>query len=171
MGWTSPYGRSFLIIGLLLVLSGVVGCATTSSIPHQSGVEAEASAPTKPQLPPHRALATAVDMIGAPYRYGGTNPRGFDCSGLVYYAYREAGIHTPRTSTEQYRQTRRVKVSHLQPGDLVFFKISQNNISHVGIYAGDGRFVHAASRGKSVAYALLHDPYWRARLIGAGRFQ
>jgi cell wall-associated NlpC family hydrolase len=110
-------------------------------------------------------------MIGAPYRYGGTSPRGFDCSGLVYYAYRKVGMHTPRTTTEQYRQTKRVQVSHLQPGDLVFFRISQDKVSHVGIYAGDGRFIHAPSSGKSVAYASLHDPYWRVRLTGAGRLE
>jgi len=137
---------------------------------HQSAA-ATAPTTTKSQPSPHRALAIAIDMIGTPYRYGGTSPRGFDCSGLVYYAYRKAGIQPPRTTTEQYHQSKRVQVSRLQPGDLVFFTISQGKLSHVGIYAGDDRFVHAPSSGKSVAYATLHDPYWRGRLIGAGRIQ
>jgi cell wall-associated NlpC family hydrolase len=108
-------------------------------------------------------------MIGAPYRYGGTSPRGFDCSGLVYYAYSKVGIDAPRSTAEQYRQARRIQVSQLQPGDLIFFKISGNRVSHVGIYAGNDRFIHSPSSGKSVAYASLKNPYWRARLAGAGR--
>jgi cell wall-associated NlpC family hydrolase len=173
MDYTSQYGRALSGIVLLLVLTGLVGCASTSSVSHQSAAEAQAAAPTstKPQARPHRALAIAADMIGAPYRYGGTSPRGFDCSGLVYYAYSTAGIHAPRTTTEQYRKTKRVPVSRLQPGDLVFFTLSQGNISHVGIYAGDGRFIHAPSSGKLVGYASLHNPYWRVRLSGAGRPQ
>jgi cell wall-associated NlpC family hydrolase len=170
MGSTSQYRHISFFTALLLALAGLTGCASTSSVTHQS---AEAAAPTttKSQLSPHYALAIAVDMIGTPYRYGGTSPRGFDCSGLVYYAYRKAGIHSPRTTTEQYRQSKRVPVSHLQPGDLVFFTIIQGRLSHVGIYVGDDRFIHAPSSGKSVAYATLHDPYWQERLIGAGRIQ
>lgn len=108
-------------------------------------------------------------MLGAPYRYGGSGPRGFDCSGLVYYSYRKAGIAVPRTTGAQYRQSQRVKLSALQPGDLIFFRISRERFSHVGIYAGDGRFIHAPSSGKRVSYALLTDPYWKARVVGAGR--
>lgn len=110
-------------------------------------------------------------MVGTPYRYGGAGPRGFDCSGLVYYSYRKAGIAVPRTTGEQYRQSRRVKLSRLQPGDLIFFRISRDKLSHVGIYAGSGRFIHAPSGGKRVAYASLDNPYWEARVIGAGRLQ
>ena len=170
MGSTSQYRYISFFTALLLALAGLTGCASTSSVTHQS---AETTVPTtiKSQLSPHHALAIAVDMIGTPYRYGGTSPRGFDCSGLVYYAYRKAGIHSPRTTTEQYRQSKRVPVSHLQPGDLVFFTITQGKLSHVGIYAGDDRFIHAPSSGKSVLYATLHDPYWLERLIGAGRIQ
>jgi murein DD-endopeptidase len=108
-------------------------------------------------------------MVGAPYRYGGADPRGFDCSGLVYYVYQQAGVEAPRTTTEQYRQSRRVRLSRLLPGDLLFFRISRRKPSHVGIYVGNGRFVHAPSKGKSVDYALLDDDYWREHLIGAGR--
>jgi murein DD-endopeptidase len=170
MGSTSQYRHISFITALLLALAGLIGCASTSSVTHQSAA-ATLPTTTNSQLFPHHALAIAVDMIGAPYRYGGTSPRGFDFSGLVYYAYRKAGIHSPRTTTEQYRQSKRVSVSHLQPGDLVFFTISQGKLSHVGIYVGDDRFIHAPSSGKSVAYATLHDPYWRGRLIGAGRIQ
>ena len=170
MGSPFQYRHIAFFAVFLLALTGLTGCASTSSVTHQSAV-AITPTTTKSQPSAHYALAIAVDMIGAPYRYGGTSPRGFDCSGLVYYAYRKAGIHPPRTTTEQYRQSKRVPVSHLQPGDLVFFTISQGKLSHVGIYAGDDRFIHAPSSGKSVAYATLHDPYWRGRLVGAGRIQ
>ena len=110
-------------------------------------------------------------MIGKRYRYGGASPSGFDCSGLVYYSFREAGIHVPRTTTQQYHQSKRIKLSQLQPGDLIFFKISREKLSHVGIYAGEGRFIHAPSGGKRVAYASLDNEYWETRVIGAGRFQ
>lgn len=173
MGRTSQCRRTLFGATLLLIVANLVGCASSLTIMHPSATNAVASSPTPTKTQPsaHRALDIAVDMIGAPYRYGGTSPRGFDCSGLVYYAYRKAGIHAPRTTTEQYRQTKRVQVSHLQPGDLVFFRISQDKISHVGIYAGNSRFVHAPSGGKAVAYASLHDPYWQGRLTGAGRLQ
>ena len=173
MGYTSQYGHTLSGIALLLVFTGLAGCASTSSVTHKSAAEAQATAPTptKPQQRPQRALAIAVDMVGTPYRYGGTSPRGFDCSGLVYYAYGKAGIHAPRTTTAQYRQTKRVPESRLQPGDLVFFTISRDKLSHVGIYAGNGRFIHAPSSGKSVVYASLHNPYWGVRLTGSGRLQ
>jgi cell wall-associated NlpC family hydrolase len=173
MGCTSQYGCTLPGIVLLLVLTGLVGCSSVSSVTHKSAAEAQTTAPTpkKHQQRPQSALAIAVDMIGTPYRYGGTSPRGFDCSGLVYYAYSKAGIHAPRTTTAQYRQTERVAESRLQPGDLVFFTLSKATVSHVGIYAGDGRFIHAPSSGKLVGYASLHNPYWRVRLSGAGRLQ
>lgn len=163
--------RTFSGIALLLAFTGLAGCASTSSITHKPAAEAQTTVreSTKPQS--QRALAIAVDMVGTPYRYGGTSPDGFDCSGLVYYAYSKVGIQTPRTTTAQYRQTKRVPVADLQPGDLVFFTLSRGSISHVGIYLGDGRFVHAPSSGKRVGYASLHNPYWRSRLSGAGRLQ
>jgi cell wall-associated NlpC family hydrolase len=110
-------------------------------------------------------------MVGTPYRYGGASPRGFDCSGLVYYSYRKAGIEVPRTTGDQYHQSDRVTLAGLQPGDLIFFRLSQRKPSHVGIYAGSGRFIHAPSGVKQVSYASLRDPYWDSRVIGAGRFQ
>jgi len=173
MACTSQFKRTLTGIVFLLVFTGLVGCASTSSVTRLPVVEARTTAPeaTKSQPHPQRALAVAVDMIGTPYRYGGASPRGFDCSGLVYYAYSKAGIPAPRTTTAQYRQTKRVPVSDLQPGDLVFFTLSRGKTSHVGIYAGDGRFVHSPSSGKQVGYASLNNPYWRVRISDAGRLQ
>jgi len=157
----------------LLSLAALAGCASSPPAPGPSGAGAATAPPahTEARAQPHAALAVALDMVGKPYRYGGASPGGFDCSGLVYYSYRRAGIEVPRTTTEQYRQSEHLKLANLQPGDLIFFKISRRKPSHVGIYVGDGRFIHAPSRGKRVAYASLSDPYWKSRIIGVGRFQ
>ena len=118
----------------------------------------------------HKGLEIASAMLGIPYHYGGASPRGFDCSGLVYYAYRKAGLSVPRTTNAQFQHAQPVNRSRLQPGDLVFFRLTSRPVSHVGIYAGDGRFIHAPSRGKRVSYASLDNPYWQRRIVAAGRY-
>jgi cell wall-associated NlpC family hydrolase len=118
----------------------------------------------------HAGLQQAARMLGKPYRYGGSSPRGFDCSGLVYYSYRKAGIVIPRTTHEQYRQAGRIPVSGIRPGDLLFFRIDSRKISHVAIYAGQGRILHAPSSGKQVRYDRLDAAYWRRHLAAAGRY-
>ncbi len=115
-------------------------------------------------------VALAQQQLGRPYRYGGNSPSGFDCSGLVHYVHREAGFVVPRTSTEQYRQARKVSLAGLAPGDLLFFRISAQKISHVGIYVSNDLFIHSPSSGKGVSYASLDEAYWTERLVGAGRF-
>ena len=109
-------------------------------------------------------------QVGAPYRYGGASPTGFDCSGLVFYTHGKFGINTPRTSLAQFNTARPVKLNLLKSGDVVFFKISRANNSHVGIYVGKGQFVHAPKSGKQVSQNYLSDPYWKTRIVSAGRF-
>jgi len=171
MSFTLQYPLISFFTAILVALTGLSGCTSIPSTQQPSATESIfiAQTPDKPKIGTHRGLAIARDMVGTPYRYGGATPLGFDCSGLVYYAYRKAGTHISRTTAEQYRQTKRVQVSRLQPGDLLFFAISQNKSSHVGIYAGNDRFIHAPSSGKLVSYASLGNPYWRKRLISAGR--
>ncbi len=108
--------------------------------------------------------------IGMPYRYGGDTPRGFDCSGLVYYVFHHAGIAVPRTANEQLYASHRVEYRDLQPGDLVFFEIAGDAQMHVGIYIGNGEFIHAPETGETVSIAHFDSPYWKARYAGAGRF-
>ena len=115
------------------------------------------------------ALSVAHGLIGTPYRYGGTDPRGFDCSGLVQYSFAKAGVRLPRTSRDIFRSSQIVSPADRQPGDLVFFAISKGKISHVGIYSGSGQFIHSPSSGKGVSYASLKTPYWKSRLVGVGR--
>ncbi|NIR96568.1 MAG: C40 family peptidase, partial [Gammaproteobacteria bacterium] len=106
--------------------------------------------------PPVIAVSVARDMVGVPYRYGGESPReGFDCSGLVHYSYLRAGLRVPRTTRDQFRRGRPVPRGRLAPGDLLFFRLDGRKVSHVGIYMGNGRFVHAPSSGKTVSIASL----------------
>jgi len=116
------------------------------------------------------ALDTARKMLGVPYRYGGTDPRGFDCSGLVQYAFSRGGVKLPRTTGDIFRSSQLIDPKKLQAGDLVFFAISKRKVSHVGIYDGRNRFIHAPSSGKGVSYASLASSYWRKRLVAVGRF-
>jgi len=115
------------------------------------------------------ALLAAESRIGTPYRYGGSGPDAFDCSGLVAYAYQQAGVALPRTAAQQYALARPLPRAELRPGDLVFFRWSGREVSHVGIYAGDGKFVHAPQTGGQVRTANLDDEWYRERYAGAGR--
>lgn len=109
-----------------------------------------------------KAVDTALAQVGVPYRWGGSTPRGFDCSGLMLYAWRAAGVDLPRTSRAQYRGTTRVSTSNLKPGDLLFF---YSPISHVGMYIGNGKMVDAPSSGRTVR---VRSVYWSS-FVGAGR--
>lgn len=113
--------------------------------------------------------AQAKNQIGAPYVFGGYSPEGFDCSGLVYYILDKAGYPTARTAADQYHMGSKVSRSKLKAGDLVFFENTYTSgISHVGIYAGDGKFIHAPGDGGSVCYAKLSG-YWSDHFAGARR--
>jgi len=109
-------------------------------------------------------------MTGAPYRFGGASPAGFDCSGLVLYSYAQVGVSgLPHSAIELERLTRPVPLAELEPGDLLFFQLSRRRTSHVGIYVGDRAFVHAPSGGKSVERVRFDHVYWGPRLGRAGR--
>jgi cell wall-associated NlpC family hydrolase len=111
----------------------------------------------------------ALSMVGVQYRYGGADPReGFDCSGLVYYAFTSNGHDVPRTSREQFNAAQKIPLAEAAEGDLVFFQ-DQEKLSHVGIYLGDGQFVHAPSSGGTVSVANIDAPYYQRHLIGVGR--
>ena len=118
-----------------------------------------------------RAAKLAYTMVGKPYRYGGSSPAtGFDCSGLVYYSYRGAGVKLPRSTESLLAASRSVARAQLRRGDLLFFDQEGRKNSHVGIYLGKGRFVHAPSSGKQVRTDRLDSPYWKRHLSGVRRF-
>ena len=116
-----------------------------------------------------RAADYAQNMIGKPYRYGGNSPTGFDCSGLVQYSYSRAGLPIPRTTKSQRESGAAVGSQSLRAGDLIFFDQEGRKSSHVGIYIGDGRFVHAPSSGKQVRVDTLDTKYWKKHYVGARR--
>lgn len=111
----------------------------------------------------------ALGYLGARYRYGGSGSRGFDCSGFTSYIYRQHGISLPHNSAAQYRVGKPVSRSELRPGDLVFFRTRGRRISHVGIYIGNGKFVHASSARGRVRVDTLNSGYYHQRYVGARR--
>ena len=118
-----------------------------------------------------RPRIQALQTLGTPYRWGGASPdSGFDCSGLVTYVFERAwGVLLPRITEEQKRVGKPVRMKELEPGDLVFYNTRNRPYSHVGIYLGDGRFVHAPRPGASVRVESVLTPYWRERFNGARR--
>lgn len=118
--------------------------------------------------PGEKAARTALEQVGIPYRYGGNTPRGFDCSGLVQFSYSSAGINVPRTTGQLWSAAKPVDRRELRAGDLLFFSI-EGKMSHVGMYLGEHRFVHAPQSGRTVSVASLESPFYREAFIRAGR--
>lgn len=111
---------------------------------------------------------TAVKFVGVPYKWGGVTPKGFDCSGFIWYVFDKNSIHLPRTADIQYQAGRTIGRGNLQRGDLVFFTTYEAGASHVGIYQENGNFIHASS-SKGVMVSNLSDSYWKPRYLGARR--
>jgi cell wall-associated NlpC family hydrolase len=115
-------------------------------------------------------IAYGQKFLGTPYVWGGTTPSGFDCSGFTGYVYRNVlGKSLPRTSGAQYAASKHISKDAAQVGDLVFFSGNGRSITHVAIYAGNNKLLHAA--GKQVKYSELYDGYWNKRLVGFGTFR
>jgi cell wall-associated NlpC family hydrolase len=161
--------RPFACASMLALLAG---CGGGDNVRH-------ANAPTRhwgnvaPADPvaANAVLLRAISLVGTPYRWGGDTPEGgFDCSGLVNYVYRDMlDLRLPRTSRALAQwQGPRIAPERLSPADLVFFG-SRGEVSHVGIYVGEGRFVHAPSTGGTVRLDRLDGPYWRDHYSGAKR--
>ena len=114
-------------------------------------------------------VETASRFIGLPYQWGGSSPgHGFDCSGLTMAVYRINGLNLPRTSKEQYRAGIPIKKGQLKNGDLVFFATSRGKrVSHVGIYTGGNKFIHAPGKGRRISAASLSQRYFKTRYAGA----
>ncbi len=117
-------------------------------------------------------VRTAEGFIGLPYQWGGSSPEeGFDCSGLAMAVYQLNGLNIPRSSREQFSKGKAVPHDRLDRGDLVFFATEKGRkVTHVGIYAGRGRFIHAPGTGKTIREDALSNPYFRSRFMGARTF-
>lgn len=142
---------------LPFMMLALAACGSSPPAPHSS-------APS----PGERAAAVALDQVGVRYRYGGSGPQGFDCSGLVHYAYRQAGVAVPRTTGQLWAAAADVDRDDLRAGDLLFFRI-EGKMSHVGMYLGSRQFVHAPQSGRRVSVASLDAPFYRKALLRAGR--
>ena len=125
-------------------------------------------APASPTLAGN-LVQTALAFQGTPYRFGGTNPSGFDCSGLVLYVFDQHGIAMPRLTAQQFEVGDPVDLADVEAGDLVFFSTVGSGPSHVGIAVGNGQFVHAPSSRGWVRTERLDGSYWRQRFVGAKR--
>lgn len=121
----------------------------------------------------HKVVRTAYAQIGRKYRAGGCNPaKGFDCSGLVWWAYGQHGIKLPRITTDQARAGRKIAPASAMPGDILVFKTGQSPRGlHTGIYAGNQKFIHSPGTGKAVCLENLRVPYWKTRLLAVRRVE
>jgi cell wall-associated NlpC family hydrolase len=160
-------------VPLLLTLLAA-GCASSGAVPAPFPVPGpDATMPLPADIPsdlPRPAVVgTALSLQGAPYRNGGSDPSGFDCSGFVAYVFAQQGFALPRTVLEQYDAGQDVPSASLVPGDLVFFSTVAPGASHVGIAISADAFVHAPSSSGVVRVERLTAPYWSSRLVGIRR--
>jgi probable lipoprotein NlpC len=170
--------RPHIVIGFLALLVILIGHLHAAPLENGFALAPKASAsPAEKDAAYYearsRVLSTAAKYEHTPYRPGGIDRKGLDCSGFVYLSFREAlGISIPRSSDGLYSWAEKISIEKAQPGDLVFFHTTGNGkISHVGIYVGEGRFIHAASEGPDtgVIYSRLDERYWSRNYAGSGR--
>lgn len=156
------------------------GCASTGATPRpfptpvpSTTSAAPAAGKPAPKAARHavgyEVAGTALSLRGAPYRNGGSDPAGFDCSGFVKFVFEQHGVAVPRTVTDQYYAGKQVGGPQLEPGDLVFFATVSPGASHVGIAIGGDEFVHAPSGAGSVRVERMSASYWATRFVGARR--
>lgn len=117
----------------------------------------------------HQIVLDALGQVGRPYRYGGTTPEGFDCSGLVQYVFAQSGIRIPRTTLEQHEIGDEIDEDDIEPGDLLFYRFGRGRIDHVAIYLGEGQAIHAPASGRAVIVAAVGLPYWHKHFVEATR--
>ncbi|WP_153730544.1 C40 family peptidase [Sporosarcina obsidiansis] len=138
-------------------VNGKKGYVLSTLLTKSSAKSVAASTPAKSST---GVVKTAMNLRGIPYRFGGTTTRGFDCSGFIQYSFKKNGKSISRTTTGQYKQSAKIKSP--KPGDLVFFQNTyRKGISHVGIYIGNNKFVHAG--GKKSEVVSLSNPYWKSK--------
>jgi cell wall-associated NlpC family hydrolase len=160
--------------GWLVMAAFASACASSGAVPRPFPMRE--GAPPVPAAESVRASAdsyalvgTALSLRGAPYRNGGTDPSGFDCSGFTQYVYAQHGVALPRDVREQFRQGTSVDSAEIAAGDLVFFATTEPSASHVAIAIGGDEFVHAPSSTGVVRVEHLNARYWAQRFVGARR--
>jgi cell wall-associated NlpC family hydrolase len=162
----TPRSRSSLLTFALAAFAAAVLAAPAGAIVDESERGPNAVAPRPKPTRAERAVEIALDAVGTPYRWGGESPAsGFDCSGLVRWAYGRVGVDLPHNSYALYSEGRGVSGSGMRPGDILFFE----GLGHVGLYLGRGRMVHAPQTGRHVEVVQLSTTNYGARLVGARR--
>jgi cell wall-associated NlpC family hydrolase len=158
--------RSRLFTFALTIAVAAIAAGPAGAIIDESRRGPNAEVPTPAPTRGERAVKVALEAVGTPYRWGGESPAtGFDCSGLVRWAYGRVGIDLPHNSYALYGEGRRVSEPSMEPGDILFFE----GLGHVGLYLGRGRMVHAPQSGRDVEVVRLAATNYGARLIGARR--
>ncbi len=147
---------------LLAAMAILGGCSSSPPFPEPTTVRASNETAAK-------AIDYAKEMLGKPYKYAGDTPEGFDCSGLVKYSYARAGISMPRDTQSQRRVAMLVSVHSMREGDLLFFDQEGKKTSHVGMYLGKGRFIHAPSSGGKVRTDSINAEFWKKHFVEARR--
>lgn len=165
-GWlkieTSSY-KGYIHPDYVEIVENVVTTAANGSA--AASAPAASTSSTRQQI-----VDYAATLLGSPYVYGGTSPKGFDCSGFTQYVYAHFNISLPHSSSSQYKSSvTKISRSELQPGDLVFFSNGGSGVGHVGIYVGNNSFIHSPRPGKSVCYDSLDSSYYSSHYIGSGR--
>ena len=174
-----PFPRQVIACCLIYIVVFIAGCASPapkqpSATPTKSSPKVTSTNKKYKRSTPvtyskgQQIVSIAKSMVGSPYKYGGASPKGFDCSGLVYYTHQQLNITVPRTTKQQAAHSQSKQLSSAKPGDILFFKIYGSSVSHVGIYAGNNQFIHAPKSGKRVSYASIEDPFWKKRLVKVG---
>jgi cell wall-associated NlpC family hydrolase len=172
--------------GTVFICLLLAGCASTGAVPRPfprpggSPHPPVAGSPEPPRAPKpvgttgggagYAIAGTALGFRGVPYRNGGADPSGFDCSGFVWYVFAQHGVMVPRTVTQQFEEGASVDPGQLAPGDLVFFRVAGQSVSHVGMAIGGDEFVHAPSSRGEVRVERLGSTYWASRFAGAKRY-
>ncbi len=165
-------------LAVIAVAAACSACASTGAVPQPFPLPGHAnrpnaSNPSDPSNPsifdPYAATGTALALRGAPYRNGGADPDGFDCSGFTQYVFAQYGVQLPREVRDQFRWGKSVKPEEIAPGDLLFFTTTDPGASHVAIAIGSDEFVHAPSTTGVVRVERLRSSYWQPRFLGARR--
>ncbi len=158
---------------LLLVLAGcaIRPGATPQPFPRPHLAPADRPVPSSlgGRPAPDAITSTALEYLGVPYRWGGTTPRGFDCSGFTYYVFSRHGMELPRVAAHQYRVGKSIDRTSVEPGDLLFFETIAEGPSHVALALDGDQFVHAPARRGQVRVERLSSHYWASRYLGARR--
>jgi cell wall-associated NlpC family hydrolase len=156
---------------LIFIIGTLAGCASRGPLPPDAAETPPPTAVAPPDVLSSEVALYALAQLGVPYVFGGASPQaGFDCSGLVRYVFQATrGVDLPRTTFELARTGQSVTPPGLQPGDLVFFNTLRREFSHVGIYLGEERFIHAPATGGVVRIESLRTDYWLRRFNGARR--